>query len=108
LDYKPKKMHLKRPLFSFFLVFILLALPLFTLPINLFPGEVVYGSGAKAVKIQAPISLSYFLGLGYNADDMVGVTEFYLRGSGYLLAFCVLMGLPALAAYRLLLRNKSV
>jgi hypothetical protein len=97
----------KRPLLFFLIVFLILALPLCTLPINLFPGEVVYGSGLGAVKIKAPLSLSYFLGFGYQSDDMAGITDYYLTWGGALLAFCFLVGIPAIATYRFLHRNKS-
>ena len=94
-------MRLSNPLILFLVIFLLLALPLCTLPINLFSGMVVYGSGAAAIKVDAPLSLSYFFGLGYNEEDMVGVTDFYLNARGYLLAICFLIGVPALVTYRL-------
>ena len=95
------KQLLHKPLALFFVLALALALPLCTLPINLFSGMVVYGSGAAAIKVDAPLSLSYFFGLGYNEEDMVGVTNFYLNARGYLLAICFLIGVPALVTYRL-------
>jgi hypothetical protein len=91
----------EKPIILFFLLVILLALPLCTLPINLFPGVVEYGAGKSVVKIEAPLSLSYFLGLGYKNEEMIGVSNFYLNARGYLLAICFLIGVPALVVFRL-------
>jgi len=100
-------MRLTNPIVLFLIIFVLLALPLCTLPLNLFPGVVVYGSGAAEVKIDAPLSLSYFFGIGYDSEEMVGVTDFYLKPQGYLLALCFLIGLPALVTYRLKMPRDS-
>lgn len=101
------KSLLKKPLYLFLALFLLLALPLCTLPINVFPGVVVYGSGETEMKMEAPLSLAYFLGMGYDDADMAGVTDFYLTVKGYVLAICFLIGVPALLTYRILLRRKS-
>ena len=95
------KQLLRKPVALFCVLAFALALPLCTLPINLFPGVVVYGSGVAAINVDAPLSLSYFFGLGYNEEDMVGITDFYLNARGYLLAICFLIGVPALVTYRL-------
>jgi hypothetical protein len=100
-------MRRTHPLILFLFLFLLLALPLCTLPINLFPGVVVYGSGDATVQVEAPLSLSYFIGLGYPEEDMVGVTDFYLNARGYLLAVCFLIGIPALVTYRFRVLKKQ-
>lgn len=87
----------------FIACFFAIALPLCLFPINLFSGEIVYKSGLQEAVIQAPLSLSYFFGLGYDPADMVGVQDFYLTGSGYLTAFIFLIGIPGLVAYRVYL-----
>jgi len=59
-------------------------------------------------KISAPLSLSYFLGIGYNEKDMENVEDFYLTGEGYTLAICFLFGIPFLIALRIYYRNKLI
>jgi hypothetical protein len=91
----------KKPLFIFLLGVILIATPLFLFPINLFNGAIVFENGAQKIVQDAPLSLSYFIGLGYQEKEMVGVADFYLKQEGYILAFCLIIGFPALLAYRL-------
>jgi hypothetical protein len=91
----------KKPIIIFFLGVILIATPLFLFPINLFNGAIVFENGAQKIVQDAPLSLSYFIGLGYEERDMVGVSDFYLKQEGYILAFCLIIGFPALLAYRL-------
>ena len=97
----------KKPLFIFLLGVILIATPLFLFPINLFNGAIVYESDVQKVVQDAPLSLSYFIGLGYEEQDMVGVSDFYLKQEGYILAFCLIIGFPALLAYRLKIKNNQ-
>jgi hypothetical protein len=97
---------LRKPIFVFFMVMLLIALPLFLFPINLFEGEIVYQIGALQHVEPAPLSLSYFLGLGYAPEDMFGVQDFYLTRNGYILAALLILGFPALLAYRVKMRMK--
>ncbi len=99
--------RLKSPLFVFAVCFAAIALPLFTLPINFFQGEIVYAQDLMEKKVQAPLSLSYFIGLGYHKTDMIGVKDFYLTAKGYLLAAILLFGIPGLIAYRIHLGKNS-
>jgi hypothetical protein len=94
------KTFFSRPLYVFLTVFVLIALPLTTLPINLFDGEIVQQQGKTDVTIQAPLSLSYFLGFGYTEEDLMGIKDFYLLPKGYAVAVIVLFGIPGLVAYR--------
>lgn len=64
-------------------------------------------SGLSDVKVQAPLSLSYFIGMGYKSDDMVLFKDFYLLPSGYILALALIVGLPALVTYRIWIGNKK-
>lgn len=93
--------RLKNPLVVFAVCFATIALPLFTLPINFFQGEIVYAQGLMEKKVQAPLSLSYFIGLGYKKVDMTGVKDFYLTAKGFILAAILLVGIPGLIAYRI-------
>jgi hypothetical protein len=99
------KSYLRRPMFVFVTLFLLIAIPLFTLPLNLFPGEIVFKSGLMTVPEQAPLSLAYFIGLGYDEADMVHIESFRLLPTSYFLAFFFLFGFPSLAAYRVHLAN---
>lgn len=90
-----------KPFLIFLILFLVVSIPLWTLPINLFPGVISYGNGIQDITEDAPLSLSYFIGLGYNKEEMEGIKDFYLKPAGYILAFIFTVGIPALAAYRL-------
>lgn len=83
----------------------MLAIIFFTLPINLFDGVVEYEEPYKTYTLEQPLSLSYFIGIGYDEADMVYVKSFRLSVKGYIMAFIFILGLPALLAYRLHLRK---
>jgi hypothetical protein len=97
--------QLKKPLVIFLLSSLLIALPLFLLPINLFKGEIVIEQALVEQKIAAPLSLSYFIGIGYDQKDMVNVKDFYLLKDGIVLAVLVLFGIPSIIAYRFHLKR---
>jgi hypothetical protein len=99
------KANFKKPLFVFLVSMILIALPLFLFPINLFQGVIVYQEGLVETIAEAPLSLSYFIGLGYSPDDLMGIKSFYLKPGGYLLATLLILGIPGLIAYRVNLRK---
>ena len=98
---------LNKPIVIFFATLFVLAAVFFLLPINLFNGEIVYQNKLQEVAIQAPLSLSYFIGLGYDEADMVNVKDFYLLPAGYALAITFLVGIPGLLSYRIFLKNKT-
>tara|TARA_A200000113_G_scaffold221679_2_gene233949 strand:- start:2079 stop:2390 length:312 start_codon:yes stop_codon:yes gene_type:complete len=101
-------LKIKKPLDVFILSLCLIALPLFVFPINLFPGEIIISiNGAEQIS-QAPLSLSYFIGLGYDPSDMENIKDFYLTTRGYALAICMLIGVPFLIAYRVYLKKRKV
>ncbi len=99
---------MKKSYLIFFIAFLIISVPLFLFPLNLFPGEVVLLTGNKNNPeqiVDAQLSLSYFVGLGYNSEDMVGVKSFYLTTKGYFLVFAFLIGFPFLIAYRSYLKK---
>ena len=96
-----------QPIVLFAVLVVLISLPLLVFPINLFPGEIVLDTGVGQSTVAAPLSLAYFLGLGYAQEDMVGVVDFYLLPQGITLAFILTIGIPAVFAFRVYLRKKG-
>jgi hypothetical protein len=88
------------PTLVFFLCFVVIALPLFIFPINLFSGEIVIANGLQNVVEEAPLSLSYFVGNGYDPADLLNIASFRLTVRGWIMAVIFLIGMPALVAYR--------
>jgi len=101
------KHYLLNPWFVFLLSFLLIAMLLIFISPNLFEGEVVYERGGRQYILQAPLSLAYFLGMGYHPSEMNNVVDFYLTKRGYMLAFSLLFGFPILFAYRSLLEKRN-
>ena len=87
-------------LLTFLVCFLIITIPLIVFPVNLFDGEIVYLNGLVE---PAPLSLSYFFGLGYEQADMESVASFHLVTKGYFMAFILTLGLPSLIAYRIYL-----
>jgi hypothetical protein len=81
----------------------------FLIPINLFDGEIVFKEGLMEWKEKANISLSYFIHIGAQKEELarIGVKDFYLLPKGYVFAGIVLVGIPALIAYRSYLKKKK-
>lgn len=96
---------IKKPLIYFGVLTLLFSLVFFLFPINLFDGEIVLQEGLTQVTIERQLSLSYFIGLGYEESEMVGIADFYLTAKGYAMAFIFILGFPALIAYRIYLRK---
>jgi hypothetical protein len=99
-------LKIQKPVGVFILSLSLIALPLFLFPINLFPGEIILNIKGTEQISEAPLSLSYFIGLGYDPIDMVNIKAFYLTSRGYALAACLLLGIPFIVAYRVSLKKK--
>jgi hypothetical protein len=87
------------PIKVFTITFILISGTLFLFPINLFPGVIELGK--QKIVHEVPLSLSYFIGMGYDPHDLeaLSVTDFYLTTQGYFLAFIFVLGIPSLLAY---------
>jgi hypothetical protein len=95
-----------RPLPIFIISFLIISLPLFLFPINLFKGEIIEKTPVNALPIPAKLSLSYFIGIGYETSDMSNIKDFYLVAEGYFFAVVLLIGIPGIVAYRISL-NKT-
>jgi hypothetical protein len=102
------KQKFKNPIFVFACGVILTSAIFFLFPINLFDGEIVFEIGMKTWKEKANISISYFLGIGAEKEqlELLGVKDFYLLPKGYILALIVILGFPGIWAYRVYIRNK--
>lgn len=96
-----------KPINTFLILFVALILLFFLFPINLFDGEIVVKNGLQTIKQQRPLSLSYFIGLGYDESDMDIIKDFYLLPKGYMMAFLFILGIPSLVAYRVSLGKKD-
>lgn len=94
----------KKPFIVFGITSLIIALILFTMPINLFDGVIVMHDGLQEVTLERPLSLSYFVGMGYEEGDLDGIKDFYLTTQGYIVAGIILVGLPGLFAYRMHLK----
>lgn len=101
------KTLLLKPWFVFLFSFILIGGVLILVSPNLFEGEIVYAHNGKKYTLEAPLSLAYFIGLGFQEAEMEGVVDFYLTRRGYMLAVSLLLGFPTLLAYRSFLAKKN-
>jgi hypothetical protein len=101
------KTLLLKPWFVFLFSFILIGGVLILVSPNLFEGEIVYTHNGKKYTLEAPLSLAYFIGLGFQEAEMEGVVDFYLTRRGYMLAASLLLGFPTLLAYRSFLAKKN-
>lgn len=98
---------MKNPLILFLIGVVVLAAIFFTLPINLFDGVIVIEEPYRSFQLERPLSLSYFIGLGYEETDMEYVKDFYLTSKGIAIAVIIIIGFPALFAYRIYLKQKT-
>ncbi len=96
--------HKSRALAIFTITAVVLAILFFTLPINIFDGEIDYKEGIREYTVDAPLSLSYFIGLGFEEGDMQFVQDFRLTTKGWVMAVLFIFGFPALLAYRIYLK----
>jgi hypothetical protein len=87
---------------------LIISIILFSLPINLFPGEIVMERGLSTITLKDHnLSLSYFVGMGMNPGDLEGVKSFKLTPWGWALAFCYIFLLPGIIAYRIHMKQKA-
>jgi hypothetical protein len=96
------------PWFIFIGLSLIISIILFSLPINLFPGEIVMERGLSTITVKDHnLSLSYFVGMGLNPGDLEGIKSFKLTPWGWALAFCYIFLLPGLIAYRIHMKQKA-
>ncbi len=62
--------------------------------------------GTREMALPIKLSLSYFIGVGINAEDLKDIQGFLLVSKGYFLAACLLIGFPSLMAYRSYIANR--
>lgn len=96
---------LKKPLIIFGSGVVLMTLIFFLIPINLFDAEVHFNTGVQQFTELDKIALSYFIGIGIREGDLKDVESFNLTASGYALAAILIVGFPALFAYRSYLKS---
>jgi len=101
------KKRLSNPIFVFVCLFLIISIPLCTLPIQLFPGVIEIHNDLQHLSFDAPLSLAYFIGLGMQKNDLEGISAFYLKPAGYMLAFIFTIGIPALVAFRISLKKQE-
>jgi hypothetical protein len=102
------KKYQRRALAIFFGTSLGLALLFFLFPINLFDGVIVYKDGIREINENANLSLSYFIGVGYDEADMAQIQDFYLTVKGKIIAFIFIFGFPGVLAYRSYLKRTKV
>lgn len=96
----------RNPYAVFLIALLFVSTILFTIPINLFDGEITFNVGGHVFTEKAKLSLSYFIGIGASGDDLKDVESFRLVGMGYLLAGLLMIALPALIGYRVWIANQ--
>lgn len=94
----------KKSVIIFTVCSIILLVILFLIPINLFDGEIIYNVNGLEFTREARLSLSYFIGIGANPEQLKDVVEFHLTSKGIFLALIVTLGIPFLIAYRTYLK----
>lgn len=101
------KLFLERPILILIFGSIILAAIFFLLPINVFDGVIEYKDGLQEMEQNTPLSLSYFIGIGYEESEMQFVENFYLTTKGIVMAFIFIIGFPALFAYRFHIKKSN-
>jgi len=94
-----------RALAIFVISAFVLAVVFFSLPINIFDGQIHVVDPPQDYVVNTPLSLSYFIGLGYEEGHMANVESFNLTTKGWVMAFVFIFGFPALLAYRIYLKT---
>ena len=94
----------KKPILVFAILASILAAIFFLFPINIFDGEIVIENGIQKFTIQDTLSLSNFVGIGIEDMEKNNIVDFYLLPQGIIIACIMIIGMPALFAYRMYLK----
>jgi hypothetical protein len=73
------KQFLLKPLNIFLIGTLIIGIPLFLLPINLFDGEIVYKSGISTMVEPRPLSLHFVSGLEYGKNLPKEIADYRIR-----------------------------
>jgi hypothetical protein len=99
------KPELKQSLAYAIAISVIICCVLFLIPIELFDGEITYRVGAGEVTEPFALSLSYFIGIGYDPADLDSVVGFHLTARGIITALIFIVGIPGLIGYRIYLQK---
>ena len=103
----PMKANLRNPYLVAAFLTLVLASIFFLFPIEVFDGEVTYTNGVQSITIRQRLSLSYFIGMGFEeGKSMRDISHMALVPKGYVLAILMIVGFPALIGYRVWLSNQ--
>ncbi len=93
-----------KPIIVFAITTSILAAIFFLFPINIFDGEVVIESGIQKFTVDQSLSLSNFIGIGIEDMEKNSIVDYYLKPQGIIIACIMIIGMPALFAYRMYLK----
>jgi hypothetical protein len=99
--------NFKQAIFLFAVLAIGITTPLLLFPINIFPGVIEINNGLQQLSYDVPLSLSYFIGRGFNEGDLDNVSVFYLKPASYFLVFIFTLAMPAMIAFRYYLYHEK-
>lgn len=97
----------RKPWFIFLLGFTIITLVFYFVPLALFDGEVIFNNEVTEWKVPTKLTLKQITGIGITEEELKDVKTYYLVSQGYLLLFLMLLGFPALLAYRFHILNKT-
>lgn len=93
-----------KPFVVFAILSSLLAAIFFLFPINIFDGEIIIDRGLQHAVLEQNLSLSNFIGIGTEGFKEQGIVDFHLQTKGIMIAIIMIVGMPAILAYRLYLK----
>ena len=97
---------LKSPRVIFVISFVLMVIISLIPQIELYECHFYYTDGVQELDFKKNMSLSYFLGYGYDMEALSLYQTIDFTWKGKLMIFLLLLGFPLLVSYRFALRNK--